>query len=286
MAKRGCDPHAGSLLHRVADTNRQTVANWDVFADHRAHLTRIIRALCGEGVDRLAILGAGNCNDIELRTLLEQARIIDLVDLDSEAVKAGLEKQRLGRCRRIKPRVGIDVTGAAHCLSWSNKVPTDNQINRYEKKLRVLPRFGIAGGYDLVISVCLLSQLISALVDVLGPNHPRLIELVKTLRDQHLRLLVTLLRKGGRGLLVSDFVSSDSSPDLLDASDGAVQSLALAALKERNFFTGTNPLVVSKRLRTVAPKALDEVRLLRPWKWRISEKRAYLVYALKFRRRV
>lgn len=285
MARRSREPSAGSLLRRVADANRQTAANWDIFGEHRAHLTGIIRALCGEGVDRLAILGAGNCNDIELYGLLECARIIDLADLDGDAIKTGVEKQSLAGCRRIAARGGIDVTGAAHCFSWSKKTPTDKDINRYQKKLRGLPPFKIAGGYDVVISACLLSQLISAVVDVLGPAHPRLFELIKALRDQHLQLLVSLLRKRGRGLLVSDFVSSDSCPALLETSDGTLQSLALDALRERNFFTGTNPLAVSKRLHAIASKSLDDVRLLRPWKWQISQKRVYVVYALTFTRR-
>lgn len=285
MAARRGDSRAGSLLHRIAGSNRQTAPNWEFFREHRAHLTGIISALCGEGVDRLAILGAGNCNDIELQALLERAAIIDLADLDAGAVRDGLAKQNLVGCRRIKPRVGIDVTGAAHCFSWSKKTPTNDEIDSYEKELRSPPRFEIAGRCDVVISACLLSQLISALADMLGPGHARLVGLIKKLRDQHLRLIVSLLRKGGHGLLVSDFVSSDSCPALLEASDGALQSLALDALNERNFFTGTNPLVVWKRLHEIAPKRLDDVHLLRPWKWRISEKRAYLVYALKFTRR-
>ena len=283
MARRSREPSAGSLLRRVAAANRQTAANWDIFGEHRAHLTGIIRALCDQGVDRLAILGAGNCNDIELYGLLECARIIDLADLDADAIKTGVEKQGLAGCRRIAARGGIDVTGAAHCFSWS-KTPTDKDIDRYQKKLCSLP-FKIAGGYDVVISACLLSQLISAVVDLLGPGHPRLFELIKALRDQHLQLLVSLLRKRGRALLVSDFVSSDSCPALLETSDGALQSLALAALRERNFFTGTNPLAVTKRLHAIASKLLDDVRLLWPWKCQISEKRAYLVCALTFTRR-
>jgi hypothetical protein len=285
MARRSRERSAGSLLRRLADANRQTAANWDSFGEHRVRLTGIIRALCGEGVDRLVILGAGNCNDIELYRLLECARIIDLADLDANAIKTGVEKQSLGGCQRIAARGGIDVTGAAHFFSWSKKTPTDKDIDRYQKKLGSLAPFKIAAGYDVVISACLLSQLISAVVDALGPSHPRLFELIKALRDQHLRLLVSLLRKRGRGLLVSDFVSSDSCPALLETSDGAFQSLALEALRERNFFTGTNPLAVSERLHAIASELLDDVRLLRPWKWQISEKRAYLVYALTFTRR-
>jgi hypothetical protein len=137
----------------------------------------------------------------------------------------------------------------------------------------------------VVVSACLLSALVSRIAAALGPGHARLLRLTALVRDQHVRVLARRLARGGRGLLVSDFVSSDTCPALLEAPDEALPFLAERALRERNFFTGTNPLVVRDRVEALAPRASLGVRLQGLWRWHLSATRAYLVYALAFRRR-
>src|SRR5262245_1093836 len=99
-----------TLVARVAAINHATAGNWDPFTAHRARVTSLICALCGAGVDRLAILGAGNCNDIDLQRLLRCASKIQLLDLDGEALEHALIRQGLGRSRRVETHGGIDLT--------------------------------------------------------------------------------------------------------------------------------------------------------------------------------
>jgi hypothetical protein len=235
--------------------NLATAANWDVFAAHRSRLTSLITTYCGTGIDRLAVVGAGNCNDLELHRLLECASTIHLLDLDGEAMARGLARQGCVGSPRIEVLAGVDVTEAGDVLA----------------------------GCDIIVSACMLSQLIRPLVECLGPAHPGLLERVQHVRDTHLRFLARQPRPGGRALLAVDFVSSDTCPALLDAPDAAVEGLATAALRDRNFFTGTNPLVIRDRLRTLDEPVTD-IRMLNPWRWRMSDERAFLVCALTFRR--
>ena len=51
-------------LHR--DLNRETAANWAAFERHRQRMTALIAQAPG---DRCALLGAGNCNDIDLAAI-------------------------------------------------------------------------------------------------------------------------------------------------------------------------------------------------------------------------
>ena len=237
-------------------------------------------------MDRLAILGAGNCNDLDLHRLLTRASRIQLVDLDGEALHEGVARQALTRSRRIEQLTGVDVTGAASAPLQSSshlRSVTDTDLDQYQHRLGYVPSLPDVAGCDVIVSACLLSQLVSSLVDLLGPEHPRLLGLTQLVRDQHLRALTTHLASGGRALLASDFVSSDTCPAVLGVSDDDVESLATAALHDRNFFTGTNPLIVMQRLQQLAETGVDDVRLLRPWRWRISDRRAFLVYALTFR---
>jgi hypothetical protein len=236
--------------------NRATAASWDLFAAHRARLTSLLCTLCGTGVDRLAIVGAGNCNDLDLPRLLEKAATIQLLDLDGEALARGVTQQSCAGVPRIELLAGVDVTSADDVLT----------------------------GCDVILSACLLSQLILPLVDRFGAGDPRLLERVQRIRDGHLRFLTRQLRPGGRGLLAIDFVSSDTCPALIDAPDAAMEALAVAALRDRNFFSGTNPLVIQKRLGALVRPSVTNVRLLKPWRWRISKTRALLVSALTFER--
>jgi hypothetical protein len=285
-----------TLVDRIRSTNRATVGNWDLFAAHRGRMTSLIAALCGPGVDRLAILGAGNCNDIDLHRLLKRASRIQLLDLDGESLERGVAGQQLTCCRRVEILAGIDVTGAAAALperrsavdSLRNATDhvaavTDADIDGYRQRLGAVPFWQNVAGCNVIVSGCLLSQLISPLIDVLGAGHPGLLGLVQLVRDQHLNVLTRHLGRQGRALIASDFVSSDTCPAVLDLPNDAIESLATAALQDRNFFTGTNPLVVLQRLSALAGPAVANVRLLKPWRWRMTERRAFLVYALTFR---
>src|SRR3954471_23074082 len=57
------------LLDLHAQNNRATAASWERFASHRSQVTELLRAAGG---DTLALLGAGNCNDVDLETLGRQ----------------------------------------------------------------------------------------------------------------------------------------------------------------------------------------------------------------------
>ena len=68
--------------------------------------------------------------------------------------------------------------------------------------------------------MCLLSQIVESVVSVTGPKALPL-ELVKVLRQRHLRLLAELLAPGGVGYLVTDFALEPGgrSPDPKGLSD-------------------------------------------------------------------
>jgi hypothetical protein len=272
-----------AILDYVRRSNRATAANWDLFASHRARLTSLIGVLCGRGIRRLAVVGAGNCNDLDLDQLLSKATEIQLLDIDGEAIEQGLARQALADSRRIEVLAGIDITGAAATLSkWTPGTISDAGLQRYQRRLAGKPKQTKLAGCDVIVSACLLSQLILPLVERLGPEHPRLLGLVQQLRDQHLRFLGRQLRAGGRALLAIDFVSSDTCPALLHMPEASTEALVASVLQERNFFTGTNPFAVRERLWAQVIPSVTDIRLLKPWRWQMSTTRAFLVCALTF----
>jgi hypothetical protein len=132
----------------------------------------------------------------------------------------------------------------------------------------------------------LVTQLISLPVEALGEAHPQLTPLILAVRTGHIRLMVRLLRPGGHGVLVTDVVSSDTAPALVNASDAELPRLLGEAITTRNFFTGVNPASLAAAIRADPWLAatVTELSLSGPWRWRVALSRVYLVVALTFRR--
>src|SRR4051812_14797742 len=94
--------------------NRNSDGCWQDFASHRTRQTEL--ALQAGG-GRLAVLGAGNCNDLDLPALAERFREIHLVDLDREALERALGRQPPEVQQALVLHAPVDVTGALEKLA-------------------------------------------------------------------------------------------------------------------------------------------------------------------------
>jgi hypothetical protein len=149
-----------------------------------------------------------------------------------------------------------------------------------------LPPPDLGGPFDVVLSPCLLSQLVGYASNVLGKSHPLRRGLLVALRTRHLRMLIELLKPGGLAVLVCDVANSESVPTL-----GADRKPDLADLLSRltytgRHFDGLSPQAVQAALKSdalIAP-LLGHVQIVSPWLWRLGPKRTFLVYAACIRR--
>src|SRR5690348_15383718 len=66
--------------------NAETRDHWDAFAGHRAKVTGLLTSGGLPGASRLCVLGAGNCNDVDLAALLRAHREVHLVDVRLPAI--------------------------------------------------------------------------------------------------------------------------------------------------------------------------------------------------------
>jgi len=242
----------------------------------------------------VCVLGAGNCNDLELSVLIKHCSELHLVDFDSEALHRGLTSQLLATGRedvvdvpgggRVILQSGVDLTGGA--LDPSRVAQTKDARALVQHALAG-PTLDLGGPCDVAVSTALLTQLTSSAVEALGSNHPNLNAVILALRNGHLRLLARLLCPGGVALLVTDIVSSDTLPELLVVErPEALDGLLRTALASGNFFTGANPYAVATALRrdSILGKTVTDVSMVGPWRWWMGPRRAYLVVALFFRR--
>jgi len=273
-----------SLAHAQAELNATSRDRWAAFAPHRARVT----ALLGRPGGRLCVLGAGNGNDLDLAALLDVHREIHLVDLDGAALADGVARQGVGGHAGVHCHGGLDVTGVFDAMAaWSPRtVLRDADLAACADG----PARGVAaalpGPFDVVVSACVLSQLIAAVARALGYRHPQFVAAMRAVRAGHLRLLARLLAPGGAGVLVTDVVSSLTLPALATAADADLPALLAEQIRARNFFHGVNPAVLADLFLTdpVLAALVTDVESVPPWRWDMGP-RLYAVCAVKVRGR-
>ncbi len=271
--------HMSSYADEQRRRNFEGRDSWDRFTDHRTRVTDLlmgtVRSEHRQG-PTLCVLGAGNCNDLDLNLLSSSYGQIHLVDLDCDALSEGIQRQGINESESLVRHVGdliglvenADSMTQAELLKALEKVP---QISNLK--------------HDVVASICTLSQLVEFGAKVLGHQNRLLATAILALRKQHLQLMAELLKPRGMGLLITDFVSSDTCPELRDINLDQLPAAAGRWIAERNFFTGVNPFAIKQFLQCEMTQEVDggSVILHQPWKWDFGP-RTYAVTAIQFRR--
>jgi hypothetical protein len=278
-----------SIQQEQIRRNALSVECWQRYAGHRHQVTGLICDLPSDAsTPALCVLGAGNCNDLDLRQLAARFATMHLVDLDGDAMHEGIQRQQLDDASGIRVLGSVDLAGLIDILDdrTADDPANEQRLRRFLQQSGPSipgPLERLVGSIDVVVSVCMLSQLIDTIVVSLGQSHPKFLELIFAVRRQHLQLMLALLRDGGRGVLVTDFVSSDTCPELVDASPERLPSLCAQLIQQHNFFTGLNPMAVVHSLTQDAAfqNQTADVRLTSPWCWRYVS-RTYAVAAVLF----
>ncbi len=256
-----------------------------LYESHRAKLSALIlRDELARG--SVCLLGAGNANDVELAAIARCYERVHLVDLDTAALGFAIEALAPDEQNRIALHGGTDVTGILPELErWTRTPPAAGELARVLARAAE-PAIELPQS-DLVVSCTLLSQLVELAKLALGEADPRLLELVLALRLGHLRLLARTARPGGRAILVTDVVASDTVPGLDRVLEPELGDLLLQLVQKRNFFTGANPFAIAEVCKTdpELKSALATLRLHRPWRWQFAADRSYLVSAIELRKK-
>ena len=275
-----------SIIREHARRNATTQGRWDAMASHRARVMRLIEEARGESGKTLCVLGPGNGNDIELARIAHEFEKVTLVDLDEAALARAVERLDEDGFRRIERCGAVDLSGILPVLeSWvRHRNPTDAEISALVRSALAAPRPAV-GSFDVVASTCMLTQLIDSVYMALPTEHPRCVELVMAVRNRHLEIVLELLNPAGMGVLVTDFVATETVPQLAQLDELLLPQMAAKWIEERNFFTGANPFAIRdfyNRSRWPAPRA-ENAQVKGPWRWDIGAKQL-AVCAVTFRR--
>ena len=243
------------------ELNAKTRANWDSFENHRNQTTA---AICdakkyisfNNAEPSIAILGCGNGNDLDLQRIAKTFAKIHLFDFDPEALEhlksQQIESQETGDPEildRVIVEPPVDLTGISVDLDNLPATLNEAQVIKLAEKARQVKDVLRGRKFDVVVSTSLVTQLLHSVVNSFGDDSKYKNPMMLAVRDGHLQLLANLIGPKGCGVLVSDFVSSDTLPELATAvTSESVLAASRKAINERNFFTGTNPWAVKDAL--------------------------------------
>ena len=277
------------IADRQRDLNSKTQQSWDLFENHRNQISQLIidalqKLESGNENPTLCVLGAGNGNDLDVAQLAKHFASIHVLDIDRSAL------DRLWQRYEDQPEVqqkiqlvaDVEFSGITSSLIELGENPTEAIVkSTYDQSLRV--HYSTEEKFDVVVSTCLLTQLIDAVVQTLGRENQWVVPLTIGVRDGHLNLMTSLCKADGQRVLITDFVSSDTMPELASADDSeSVLALARHAIDSRNFFTGANAFSIREKLVELKQVTnQDAVEIAPPWRWQIGQ-RYYLVTALSY----
>lgn len=269
------------LAAEQARQNRSTAGQWDLFASHRRALERLL--VPERPGSRLCVLGAGNCNDLDLAYLLDACAEVHLVDIDAAALERAATRQGVAGRPGLRLHAPVDLTAVAGELSaWGGLPPIPAALNACIRTVLDAPLPTPGGPFDLVLSPCVLSQTIDPVLRLLGPGHERRADVAAAWRLRHVRTMAGLLAPGGRGVLAIDLVSSAYRAELPQVPEEQLAAFMEACLESNAYFTGLSPGAVRRTIASVP--GLTDARLTPPWRWHLGIRKSFLVYAAVFRK--
>lgn len=270
------------LVARQLRLNRETLDNWRLYRSHREAVADRICQPPQPASVRLCILGAGNCNDLNLARFTGRFSQVHLVDLDRQAMAKGVQRQSPPAPDSISLHGGVDLTGILKTLaSWERYRPGRESIAHCIREARAFAGLPFLGRFEVAASMCLLSQIIDSIVSVTGPKALPL-ELVEALRQRHLRLLAELLAPGGVGYLVTDFALERGGARPARETSAEPQSAGAPG----ESFLGVNPqeLRASVSNDAVLRNQVRHARVSPSWLWRQNPRRTLQVCTISFQR--
>jgi hypothetical protein len=260
--------------------NQSTRGQWDWYAAHRAQIERLIRPEKPSG--RICVLGAGNCNDLDLTWLVQAFPEVHLVDIDRSALERAIARQGVQGHARLRLHAPIDLTGiAALTAGWKGRQVGDEELKRAILAASESPAGGIVGQFDLVLSPCVLSQLLCGVRDLAGKDHPGWPALKSAIRARHLRTLLSLAAPAGRAVAIVDLSSTKSVPGLDRAKPEEAAGIMEMCVQTGKCFRGLEPRAMIEEFRRAGAASFE---ISTPWVWHLAGTKAFLCYGLTVRR--
>jgi len=267
--------------------NRSSLAHFDTFALHRSRLNRLLcERAPHSGLGSVCLLGAGNCHDVELPELLRTFGSVHLVDLDERAVAGARARVLESERDRVIVHAPIDLSGMlARLGDWQACHLQPEEMIGWSRATAEGIAEGVGQSFDVVASMCVLSQMQLGLVQALGDRHPLFQAARYTLDITHFRTLWRLLTPSGRGILATDVAYDPDRTHRELSDDGDLRPLLRDPTGRTKLIDTTHPELL-RQMFLEDPVLRGQAVLSEPidaWLWHNGPVRTFLVYALELR---
>lgn len=288
---------SASFAAQLARQHNQSTRGAPICGPHRARITELIQSAfnqCAPDMPKNAtVIGPGNCHDLDLQQLMGSCSLIQLLDIDRETVNEAVQQvststHNSGGKDPCEVRVHAPVDFAWPLIEWSAEKlrarPIDELIHQLKSPLKNQESAGAMDSTSVVISTCVISQIINAISKLAGDAAALTVPLLQAVRRSHLHRMVELLVPGGVGILVSDFVSSDTVLQLASVSDSQMPGLIVQCLQTSNFFSGLHPGIAHQDAQALAATGqIHQIQMHPPWRWQLGP-RVFAVFAVSFQK--
>lgn len=285
------------ILNRFLDfnikANFDTRNNYDYYSFHRNKCTNLILEQGKNG--KILIMGAGNCNDVDLVRLTQTFIEVHLVDLDLPALEYGVSAQ-LGSSNNLYLHAA-DVSQVADKLDKLTKEPFTSRAKRIHEIIKTnsfpsIPQ--LKGIFDIVVSQCMVSQLVYPISNIMTCERKQsniniFAALARELVVSHLKEMAAYLLYDGIGIVITDTVQNEGDKPLENYSIFEILKevhFSKSSPKYGHNIFGTNIFRTfdenKKELGTIIDLKVKNALDTPFWIWNMSKSKQYIVQTFAF----
>jgi hypothetical protein len=304
------------MLSEIETNGNEKWGYWKPWESHRASLMKIVNdEVIGihNNDDNIAIFGAGECDDIDLKFLTSRFKEVYLIDLDIQAMENGKTNQQLTDLENNKITLvgGFDFSGVSKqfyvkleaLLHKNQSLETIIGCIRNEANMLKMPNDldGLKSKFSAVMSAAVHSQICSETYTVFGKYYERyskqemeeIEDELKYLYTQAVKIYNNLLlhvAKADASLLLGfDMIEISENAGTLEylpvikegIANGDVAAIANIAVQHGILGSVEGQHDINARIDFInLEEYLDEKKIMRNyWVWNFDSQRAYVMYA-------
>lgn len=286
LATSALPPSSAATVANATNNAKATAARRRRWRDVRAEAWALLDGLVADGA-HVAIVGAGNGDDLPLARLARRAGRLDLIDLDAVAATTARARVR-GPARRRVHVIEQDATaGEADAVIAAARAGAGGEKPSAARG-EMTAEAGTAplgdGPYDVVVLDLVLTQLLyPALKGTMGGKaiDAVLLRHGQRVTDGVVRRAWAATREGGAVVVLHDLLgwwAGHEQPFPIERLLASPPAAALALAKRGSLPYGCDPWIATRR-------AGAEVVETRTWRWPFAPGADYAVFGLVTRRR-
>ncbi len=228
---------------------RSSRSPWELAVTHRQMILQLLPGDSAAGRSgTLCVLGAGQCHDLNLESLLGRFHEVHLVDWSQQDLDSGVELQKQFSSARVRRLGGRDITGVRELLDSLAGQPNSELLEQISETAR-RPALAGLGQFDVVLSADVLPELLARAVAAVGDDDSNRAALVNLLTRQHLETVLESTLPGGQAVLVTGVTDSIGNPELAQAPANLAEILKFADSRG-SIRPGCHPAALDQLLKT------------------------------------